>query len=155
MRIVDEEGAGLVFSHEPQHLLGITPREGRLIDGLFDDLSIAEQRNVPAVDRRRLSPCRIVGHAGAFIHVVRIGQPEGLIEAVVERSATRVNADVPFADVRSRIAAPLERRGDHDFSLRQAAFGTRNEHAPLSKHTAADRVTARQQRGSAGRAHLE
>ena len=152
---IEEERLLLVLLHEPNGFLGVTLGQRGLVNRALDDLRVAHQRHVEAVE------IGILGHAlrpaellADPIAVVRIRQAKERIKAVLRRQIIRQVAQVPFADGAGRIAFGLQGPGNRDLVRRQPAGIVRIEHMPArtAGHAAANGQPPGQQRRPAGRA---
>ncbi len=147
VRHVQEEGPVLVLLDEAHGPLGVPRRQLRLVRVVRDDAVALDQRQL-GIGRR------ILGVPGP--HVVRIGQPEVLVEAVVRRQELRMMAEMPLAVAGRRVAerlgvpnasfrvgGPLEHPGDGRLAVTDPDLRARPQYVwqadPL-------RITARHQR---------
>ena len=131
-----------------------------MVDRLFDDVAVAHQRHVPVLGLRI-----VVGRALESIvarrrhaHVVRIGQTEPGVEALVHREELAELSEMPLADDRRRVSAGLQHFGDGDLVRRQTLRGIVAEHFRCRTRCHAVRAASNgqasgQKRRAARRAH--
>ena len=146
MRDVQEERLVAMPFDERQGLLRVRAREEGLVLRHF-----ALDSPVPQQRQRRVV-AGIERHERA--HVVRVGQPEVIVEAVVVGQEFRLVAQVPFPDHARRVAALLEGFGDGHFVRVDALRIARHQDGvpEAGLQAVAQGIAARQQRGARRRA---
>jgi hypothetical protein len=141
VRHIEEEGLVLVLLDEADGPLRVPGRQLRLV-GVDGDGPVAlHQRQIGIVLR---------GFGVLGPHVVRIGQAEVFVEAVVRRQELRQVAKVPFAITGGRVTERLDHLGDGHFAIADANLGLRAEHIRQADPL---RVTARHQGRPRRRTH--
>ena len=114
---VDEKWLLLILLDELDGLVGITTRDGALIDGDFDDFFALHQRSFPLGESRLgvlpLSVQSIEAHLWfpliiGVIHIVRVRNPEVGIETVFGRQGFRMMAEMPFAKASGGVTLPFQ-----------------------------------------------
>ena len=100
VRQVEEEGLVRVLADEAHGLFGVALGQEVLVRGRLDDDLVAHQG-----ERR---PAR----AGAGDHVVRVGDPVVLVEAVAGGEELELVTEVPLADTRGGVAHLLQGLGE-------------------------------------------
>ena len=154
VREVEEEGLLRVGPDELDRALDVAPGEGLLPGGTLDDLAAAQDGDVEGVglgvpDEGVL--LRAVAEGG--VHVVRVGDPEVEVEAVVLGLVLGEVAEVPLAHHRRGVPAGLEKLGDGDLGRGEAAGGVGEEdRAGLTGHAAPHGQAAGEEARAAGRA---
>ena len=160
VREVQEERPAAILLDESHRFLRVALRQRTMVHRLLDDVAVAHQRHVPVFGLRI-----VVGGALQPIvarrrhpHVVRIGQTEPIIEALIHRQELAKLSEMPLAHDRGRVPARLQHFRNRDLFGRQALCGVVAKHfrRRAGRHAvraAANRQPSGQERGPARRAH--
>ncbi len=164
VREVEEKGPGRVLPDEARCLLGVAARDRRLIGRPRRHPVVAHQGHVPVLEARVHHPIALFrvlapergARDGDHVHVVRIGDPEVVVETVRHGQEGGQVPEVPLADGRGRVPACPENLGNRDLGGGQPAGGIRIEDALVVIHgveAGADGQAAGEEGGAAGRAN--
>ncbi len=164
VREVEEKGPGRVLPDEARRLLGVAARDRRLIGRPLRHPVVAHQGHVPVLEARVHHPIALFrvlapergARDGDHVHVVRIGDPEVVVETVRHGQEGGQVPEVPLADGRGRVPACPENLGNRDLGGGQPAGGIRIEDALVVIHgveAGADGQAAGEEGGAAGRAN--
>lgn len=138
---VDEEGFLLILLDEGNGFLGVALGQGVLVGGVFDDFSVAHQRNEvflhPALDVLQSDPFSqddVVGQGLSWVegHVVAVGNAEVGVEPLAGRQKLLEVPEVPLPDAGGRIALGLEQVRDRDLIGIETPLVPRKENAQVA-----------------------
>ena len=136
---VEEERFVLVALKKLDRFFGISASELIELRGVFDNFVVSKKSGVPPflfwIQARR----GVLWGIFVRLHVVRVAQPEPVIEAASARQILRFVTEMPFADALRHVSVRLQRLRDCDFVLGKSTFGSAHDDALLDStgHAAA------------------
>lgn len=121
VRQVQKERFVFVGFNERDRFIGVSPRNGSLIDWQFNNFFITNQRSIPTSNRCLLvEPQRVTGLFRLpfiiwMVHIVGIRNPKIGIESIGSWKRLRMMTEVPFPNTRRRVSGRLELIRDRVF----------------------------------------